>query len=207
MVKVVHFVVNAAKGEEHVANGIVENNAEYVGKKLKTDSRVPGRLRADDHADFYRDVLGADEETVAIIRHGYNIPFDSPPPVTGLVENNKSCASNPDFVWAEMVRYTQLGCVQEVDGPSTVMLPLSLVFSNKTRLVVDASRHLNPWVSKECTKLDSLDEMGSIVKPGMWFSVDDLDSGYWHLALHPESYQYCSNSCVNPETGKLHYFQ
>ena len=122
MVKIVHFAVNAAVGEEHVASGIVENKAEYVGKKLKTDSRVPGRLRADEHADFYRDVLGADAETVAIIRYGYKIPFDSPPPPTGIVANNKSCDTNPDFVWAEMVCYTQLGCVQEVDGPSTVML-------------------------------------------------------------------------------------
>ena len=188
MVKVVNFAVTAAAGEEHVVDGILVNDAAYVGKKLKTDSRVPGRLRADEHADFYRDVLGADAETEAIIRYGYRIPFDSAPPSTGIVANNKSCDTNPDFVWKEMVRYTQLGCVQEVDEPSTVMLPLSLVFSNKTRLVVDASRHLNPWVSKESTKLDSLDEMGGLIKPGMWCSVDDLDSGYWHLALHPNSY-------------------
>ena len=75
--------------------------------------------------------------------------------------NNKSCDTNTDFVWQEMIRYTQLGCIQEVDGPSTVMLPLSLVFSNKTRLVTDASHHLNPYVTKESTKLDSWDELGS----------------------------------------------
>ena len=41
----------------------------------------------------------------------------------------------------------------------------------------------------------------------MFVSADDLDSGYWHLALHPDSYQYCGNSCLNLETGKRHYFQ
>ena len=94
-----------------------------------------------------------------------------------------------------------------MDGPSRVMLPLSVVFSNKTRLVVDASRHLNPWVRKESTKLDSLDDVGELLKPGMFVAVDDLDGGYWHLALHPESYQYCGNSCTDPKTGKVHYFQ
>ena len=94
-----------------------------------------------------------------------------------------------------------------MDGPSRVMLPLSVVFSNKTKLVVDASRHLNPWVKKESTKLDSFDDAGELLKPGIFVAVDDLDSGYWHLALHPESYQFCGNSCADPETGKIHYFQ
>ena len=149
----------------------------------------------------------ADEETVGIIRNGYRIPFNSLPPETGVVPNNKSCVGKEEFVWSEMIRYTKLGCVQEVDGSSRVMLPLSVVFSNKTRLVVDASRHLNPWVKKESTKLDSLDHVGELLKPGMYVAVDDLDSGYWHLALHPESYQFCGNSCTDPKTGKVHFFQ
>ena len=52
-----------------------------MGKLLKTDARVPGRLKCDSHADFHCDVLGADEEMEGIIRHGYKIPFtDSLPP-------------------------------------------------------------------------------------------------------------------------------
>ena len=101
-----------------------------------------------------------------IIRNGYKIVFPNGlPPETGITEKNKSSVGKEDFVWSEMIRYTQLRCVQEVDGPSRVMLPLSVVFSNKTRLVVDASRHLNPWVKKESTKLDSLDDAGELLKP------------------------------------------
>ena len=154
-------------------DGLLVNNAEYVGKQLKTDKCVPGSLRNDDFAEFYRDVLKADKETVAIIRFGYNIPLDIMPPETGIMPNNKSCDSAPDFVLEEMVRYTSLGCILEVDRPSRVMLPLSVVFSNKTRLVVDTSRHLNPYVTKESTWLDSLDELEEMVKHGMWFPVDD----------------------------------
>ena len=95
MVKVVHYAVEMAPQEVHVADGLLVNSASYVGKQLKTDTHVPGRLWADDHADFYHDVLGANMETVAIICHGYVIPFDEPPPVTGIVPNNKSCDTNP----------------------------------------------------------------------------------------------------------------
>ena len=123
--RVVNWAVEAHEGEQHVVDGLLVNSAEYVGKQLKTDKSVPGRLRNDEYADFYRDVLKADQETVAIIRYGYNIPLDSMPPETGITPNNKSCEAAPDFVREEMVRYTALGCIREVDRPSRVMLPLS----------------------------------------------------------------------------------
>ena len=178
MVNIVDYAIKTLEGESQPIDGVLVNHGTYLGKLLKTDSRVPGRLKCDRHGDFYRDVLETDEETVGIIRHSYKIPFNSLPPETGVVPNNKSCIGKEECVWSEMIRYTQLGCVQEVDGPSRVMLPLSVVFSNKTRLVVDASRHLNPWVKKESTKLDSLDDVGELLKPGMFVAVDDLDSGY-----------------------------
>ena len=128
------------------------------------------------------------------------------PPETGITPNNKSCDSVPDFVWEEMVRYTSLGCIREVDRASRVMLPLSVVFSNKTRLVVDACLHLNPYINKESTRLDSLEELEEMVVPSMWFAVDDLGSGYWHVSLNPEFYQFCGCSAVNPKTGRMHYF-
>ena len=66
------------------------------------------------------------------------------------------------------------------------MVPLSVVFSNKTRLVVEASRHLNPYVTKESMRLDSLEELEEMVIPDMWFAVDDLDSGYWHVGCYED---------------------
>ena len=65
---------------------------------LKTDSWVPGRLKCDRHADSYRDILKADEETVGIVRHGYKIPFNFLPPEMGVVPNNKSCVGKEEFV-------------------------------------------------------------------------------------------------------------
>ena len=71
-----------------------------------------------------------------------------------------------------------LGCVREVnEGDSEVILPLSAVFSNKMRLVVDASRHLNPFVKKVKTQLDDLKKYPFGMEQGDFCAVDDLDSG------------------------------
>ena len=118
MVKVIEYAVETRKGESQPIDRVLVNHGTYIGKLLKTDARVHGRLKCDRHTDFYRDILGADEETVGIIQHGYRIPFNSLPPETGVVPNNKYCLGKEEFFWSEMLRFTQLGCVQEVDGPS-----------------------------------------------------------------------------------------
>ena len=132
-------------------------------------------------------MLGADRGMVDMVRHGYVIPFVSEPPVSSDTKNNASCERQAEFAFAEMLRLKALGCVREVEGPSRVELPLSVVFSNKMRLVVDASRHLNPYVELENTKLDSLDDLTCLVEKGELCSVDDFDSGYWHESM----FEYC----------------
>ena len=91
MVNIVDYAIKTLEGESQPIDRVLVNHGTYVGKLLKTDSRVPGRLKCDSHANFYCDILGADEETVGIIRHGYKIPFNSLPPETGVAANNKSC--------------------------------------------------------------------------------------------------------------------
>ena len=59
-----------------------------------------------------------------------------------------------------------------------IILPLSVVFSNKLRLDVDASHHIDPYVTKRGIKLDSLDEFSFLVQKDDFLAVDDLDSGY-----------------------------
>ena len=45
-------------------------------------------------------------------------------------------------------------------------LPLLAVYSNKMRLVVDASRHLNNYVTKESTKLEDLKVFPTVMESG-----------------------------------------
>ena len=69
---------------------------------------------------------------------------DSPPPAS-FTANNRSALEDQAFVRAELERLEILGCIKRVEEQPLVVLPLSRVFSNKWRLVLDALRRLNPW--------------------------------------------------------------
>ena len=144
MMNAVDYTIQMLEDESQPIDEVLVNHGTCVGKLLKTDSRMPARLKGDRHVDFFRDVFMAGEEMGGIFRNGYRILFNFLLPETGVVLNNKSCVGKEDFCWSVMLRFVQLGCVLEGDGPSRVMLPLSMVFSNKTRLVMNTSRHLKP---------------------------------------------------------------
>ena len=97
--------------------------------------------------------------------------------------------------------------MREVPGPSRVEIPFSVLFSNKTCLVVDASRHLNQYVKKKHNKIDSLEDFATLVDSGDWISVDDLDSGYWHVPLHPSMSEFFGCHLTKPETQKVYFYQ
>ena len=132
-----------ADSEEHLAV-FLKNTSDYVGKKLVTNREVPGRLLNSEFADFYENIVKAPKDMVAVYTSGYEIPFENgPPPQCHDTKNNALCVKEPEFCWQELQRLLALGCVREVsEGDSEVILPLSAVFSNKMRYVVDASRHL-----------------------------------------------------------------
>ena len=67
--------------EEEDLGRSLENEGDYIGKKLSTNSSVPGRLCRDpNYPDFYRDVLKADKKVIKIVTKGYLVPFDLNPP-------------------------------------------------------------------------------------------------------------------------------
>ena len=67
--------------EEEDLGRSLENEGDYIGKKLSTNSSVPGRLCRDPkYPDFYRDVLKADKKVIKIVTKGYLVPFDLNPP-------------------------------------------------------------------------------------------------------------------------------
>jgi hypothetical protein len=156
-------VLQAVQGEEHVPF-LLSNEAEYSGKSLSTDTRVPGRVLG--HQAVYTR-LGADPYIVETVTSGYRLEFDSVPP-------------------SGFVRLEQLGCIVRVQERPRVTLPLSLVFSNKWRLVVDASRHLNPYCIKRGIKLDDVVQVAPTIRKNDFMLVNDLDSGYWHVPIHPD---------------------
>ena len=90
------------------------------------------------------------------------------------------------FAIQELKRLEKMQCVKQVlREDCKVIIPLSVVYSNKLRLVVDISCHINPYVTKQKVKLDLLKEFAFLVYNEDFVAVDDLDSGYWHVPLHP----------------------
>ena len=190
--------------EESDLAKVLVNNSNYVGKKLSTDSRVPGRIGKPEYFDYWRDTLKASDYILSVLQEGYKFPFDAIPPES-YCRNNKSFLQNRDFGYAELLRLEALGCITRVSSKPYLVLPLSVVFSKKLRLVVDASRHLNPYIKDLKIKLEDLDVGEQMIKPGDYQTTADLDSGYWHVPLSNEHKQYVGVHFIT-DSGEVIYW-
>ena len=170
--------------ETELAKTLV-NNADYAGKKLSTDVRVPGRIGRPEYFEFWRDELKASDFVLNVIKEGYKFPFVSAPPAS-FCKNNKSFYDHKEFAYHELLRLESLGCIERVTEQPYITLPLSVVFSKKLRLVVDASRHLNPFLKDRKIKLEDLNVSEQMLKQGDFQMTTDLDSGYWHVPLNDD---------------------
>ena len=149
---------------------------------------VPGRISEPRFFSFWRDVLRADEEILSIVRDGYRVPFvggQDPPP--SLEPNNKSALDRPEFLLNQLVKWENSGCTSRVAEKPRIVLPISVVYSNKWRGVVDASRQITPFVVKNKVFLEPLSSIGAAVRRGDWMSKQDLTAGYHHVMIHPEA--------------------
>ena len=183
---------------------LIVNNASYAGRRLTTDVRVPGRIGNPEFFNFWKDDLKASPFVLSTISEGYKFPFKSLPP-GGICNNNKSMLRNNDFALAELLRLEKLGCISRVNSPPFLCLPLSVVFSKKLRLVVDASRHLNPYLEDRKIKLEDLDVREQIFRKDDFQTKIDLDSGYWHVPLFEEHKKYVGCHFVK-EDGSILYW-
>ena len=151
------------------------------------DDFVPGRISEPSFFSFWRDVLKADPEVLSIVKDGYRIPFVGgvdPPP--SAEPNNRSALDKPDFLLESLLSWERSGCTTKVNSKPRIVLPISVVYSNKWRAVVDASRQVNPFVFKNSVVLDPLSSIGEVVQSGDWMTKQDLSAGYHHVMIHPD---------------------
>ena len=169
-----------------------------------TNSGVPGRLLGK-HL-FYLEV-DASQYIIDTIQDGYKLVFEnnSPPPESFL-PNNKSALDRSSFVLEELLRLESLGCIKSVPSRPHIVNPLSCVFSKKWRVVLDASRGLNPYCLKRKIVLDDLRSVSNVVKEGDFMTVSDHDSGYWHVPINVSHQQYLGLHFVHPN-GNVSYWQ
>ena len=100
-----------------------------------------------------------------------------------MLANNRSARERPEFVRAELARLEKLGCIVKVSQRPRVVNPMSVVYSNKWRLVLDGSRGLNPYCTARRTRLEDLSHIGRTVRKGDFMVVNDHDSGYWFVSF------------------------
>ena len=176
------------EGEEHLSKLLMNEavKGEEIDVNLATDCRVPGRIKGRHHV--YEQVR-ADPYIVNLVEKGYRLEFDEEPPPS-FTKNNKSALNKKDFVFKELLRLEQLGCIERVVEQPRVVLPLSAVFSKKWRLVVDASRTLNPYCTRRKIMLEDLSHVPLVIRKGDFMVVNDLDSGYWHIPIAEEHWTY-----------------
>ena len=152
-----------------------------------SDDDVPGRLSNPQFLSFWRDVLEAPPDILDIVENGYVVPFvNGTLPPAAFADNNKSALENADFLLEEFLRLERIGALTRLKVRPRITLPCSVVFSNKWRVVCDASRHINPYVVKNKVSLDSLSSVEQCSYPGDFMTKQDLSCGYYHIMLHPD---------------------
>ena len=120
---------------------------------------------------------------------GYEIPFTKVPIKSLSARNNRSYINNLDFAREEVQRQVKCGVLSEVTYRPLIVNPISCVFTNKWRLVVDY-RLLNPYVAKRKIKLEDLRCVPTMVSKGAYMSTDDLEKGYWQVQLNKNHRNY-----------------
>jgi hypothetical protein len=111
---------------------------------------------------------------------------------------------HPDFVDEQLYLFESIGAIQATSVKPHCILPLSVVYSNKWRLVIDASRNINPFLEDHKVKLAHLEVANENLVAGDWMATLDLESGYHQVPLHPEHYQYLGVEWKR--NGKAVYF-
>jgi hypothetical protein len=100
--------------------------------------------------------------------------------------------------------YEAIGAIRATKVKPHCILPLSVVFSNKLRLVVDGSRNLNPYLEDLKVKLSHLDVANENLVAGQWFATLDLESGYHQVPIHADHQKYMGIEWSR--SGKTVYF-
>ena len=161
-------------------NSFWVHNTGYLDKPLSTKIGVAGHVTSkEEHATFYENVLKADLEVVKWVRFGYELNLTEWPK-SSYLENNKSALNEPEFVWNELRRMCKLGVMSEVQEMPHVVNPLSVVYSNKKRLVWDA-RELNKLIDADRLPLETLDDMVELLEKNFYGGTSDLEAGYFQV--------------------------
>ena len=92
-----------------------------------------------------------------------------------------------------------------VEEKPRVVNALSVVFSNKKRLVWDV-REINRLIDVEKLNLESLDDAAELLEENFFGATSDLEAGYFQVGLAEEQKTLLGCAFENPDTGKTVFF-
>jgi hypothetical protein len=133
-----------------------------------------------------------DTFVLGILNRGYKVPF--PNPTKYREGNNASALKNMAFVRIELAKLVESGRVLRVKevplccNPLTVASKILPDGSNKQRLVIDLSRHVNPQIVETKFRMPTVQDVLDDTFKDEWMAVFDLEAAYHNIRLHPDSY-------------------
>jgi hypothetical protein len=114
-------------------------------KEISSDPRVAGCIGNEASRPFWTEVLRAPKDVINIIENGYIIPWiDEAGPPKSELRNNHSATEMPEFVEEQLSLLERIGAIEACKEIPHITMPLSVVYSNKWRMLSDGSRNLNP---------------------------------------------------------------
>ena len=148
---------------------------------------IKGRLKA---SFSFWSAIGASEFVLDIIEHGYKLPLINTP-ARAILKNNKSALSHPNFVAEAINDLLDKDLVIECFEPPHVVNPLSVSIqsSGKMRLILDL-RYVNQFLWKAKISFEDWNTALSYFKKGNFMFSFDLKSGYHHIEIIPDHYQF-----------------
>jgi hypothetical protein len=125
------------------------------------------------------------------IDNDYDPVWVTTPPIAREIPNSKSALENHEFVTkaiSDMVEACAASALPFGVIP-TVVSPLGVVpkpDSEKLRLIANM-RYVNNHLVKRIFKFEGLSDISDMANKGDSSLCYDLTSGYYHVALHPDS--------------------
>lgn len=184
-----------------------EDTVHKLGQELipVNSSSVQGRLKL--HSEFWETALVPSKFILDIIKTGYKLPFIKFP-TPYYQENHRVSLANETFVREAIQELLENNCVQSIERCPTVCSPLQVVSNDKgkRRLVIDL-RYVNKFLLKHKFKYEGLDIAAQILEKGEFFATFDLKSGYHHVDIHPDYWQFLGFSWNEKGHRKFYVFK
>ena len=130
---------------------------------------------------------------LGIITLGFMLPWSAagPPPNPIAFANHASAFEHADFVDSAVSSLLSTGTINRVLERPFLVSPLGVVpkAEDKLRLILDL-RYLNSFLDVTAFKYESIKSVPDLCSPGDFCFTVDLKSGYHHIDMFEEHWQY-----------------